>query len=637
MAIAEDRRRLATRLTWLRVSVLVFFGLLAGGFWFFQVVQHTKFQEMAENNHQRTLSLRAPRGVIYDRTGQVLVENRSAFNISIVREHTKDLDRTITLLAEVTGVEEARVREVVDRHRREPAYRPIVVVQDATLAQVAAVTARRLDFELPDVVVQEVPTREYPGRGLAAHLIGYVGEASDQQIGDDGLAAGAIVGQSGVERVYNKALMGADGARRVVVNSVGREIRTLEEVPPSEGQRVRLSLNYAMQRAAEDAFRAYGYWGSAVVLDPRNGDVLTLTSLPAYDPNAFATGIDRAAWAALNTDELRPLQNRAIQGRYSPGSTFKVLVATAALEEGVITPERQIFCAGGGTFYGRFFQCLGRHGYMDLRHALEKSCNTYFYTVGDMLGVDRMHQWGEKLGLAGRSGIDLPNEIESIVPSTEWKRQRTGEKWYAGETISVAIGQGQLSVTPMSMAVMMATVANGGTRVVPRLVTAIDDGTGGGWREVPPPVSPYKPFLMKPSTVAAVHEGLWMAVNGSGTATRARIAGRDVAGKTGTAQVISLKGRARAAGSDKDLRDHGWFVFFAPRDNPEVAGVVFAEHSEHGYLAAPIAKHVMETYFAQKDGLPLPELKVPTPAGAAPAPAPAAPVRVAANTAAFER
>jgi penicillin-binding protein 2 len=637
MAIAEDRRRLAARLGWLRVAVLLVFGLLAGVFWFLQVVQHAKFQEMAENNHQRTLALRAPRGVIYDRTGEVLVENRSSFNISIVREHTKDLDRTVRLLARLTGIDEDHLRETVERHKREPSYRPIVVVHDATLDQVAAVTARRLDFELPDVIVQEVPTRQYPSQGLAAHLIGYVGEASDQQVADDGLSAGTIVGQSGVERVYNRNLMGEDGARRVVVNSVGREIRELEEVKPTEGQRLQLSINYAMQRAAEDAFRAYGYWGAAVVLDPRNGDVLTLTSLPAYDPNDFSTGIDRATWASLNTDKLRPLQNRAIQGRYSPGSTFKIVVAAAALEEGLVTPEHQIYCPGGANFYGRFFKChlAGGHGYVNMRHALEKSCNVYFYTLGNMLGIDRLYEYSKKLGLAGKSGIDLPNEIESIVPSTGWKKQRTGEKWYAGETISVAIGQGQLSVTPMSLAVMMATVANGGTRVVPRLVTAVDDGEGAGWRPVPPPDNPFKPMLMKPATVSALHDGLWMAVNQAGTAGRARIAGRDVSGKTGTAQVISNQGKARAGATEKDLRDHGWFVFFAPRDNPELAGVVFAEHSEHGYLAAPIARHVMETYFAQKDGLPLPP--PPRPPQAAPVPVPAAPARVAANTAAVDR
>jgi penicillin-binding protein 2 len=441
------------------------------------------------------------------------------------------------------------------------------------------------------------------------------------------VSTGAIVGQFGVERVYNKYLMGEDGAKRVVVNSTGREIRTLEMLPPTEGQRVQVAISYAMQKAAEDAFRAYGYWGAAVVLDPRNGDVLTMTSLPAFDPNAFATGIDRAAWNALITDKLVPLQNRAIQGRYSPGSTFKIVVATAALEEGLVTPEHQVYCPGGATFYGHYFRChlTGGHGYMNMRHALEKSCNVYFYTVGNMLGVDRLHDYANRLGLGGRSLIDLPNEVESVIPSTEWKRQRFGEKWYAGETISVSIGQGALAVTPTSLAVMMATVANGGTRVVPRLVTAVD--RGAGWEAMPPPPNPFKPVLMKPQTVAAIHDGLWMAVNAAGTATRGRVAGRDVSGKTGTAQVISNLGKERARGTDKDLRDHGWFVFFTPKDDPELAGVVFAEHSEHGYLAAPIARHIIETYYAEKEGRPLPVLNVPPPVP------PAAPARVVATTA----
>jgi penicillin-binding protein 2 len=621
MAIAEDRRRLTARLNILKGAIGVAFGLLACGFWFFQVVQHAKFKEMAENNHQRTLTLRAPRGVIFDRTGRLLVANRNAFNISIVREHTKDLDRTMRVLSTVTGVEEKFIREIVERHRREPSYRPIVVIADATLAQVASVTARRLDFELPDVIVQEVPTREYPDEAMAAHLIGYVGEANEDQMESDGVSTGSIVGQFGVERVYNKMLMGEDGAKRVVVNSVGREIRTLEEIAPVQGRRVQLTINYAMQKAAEEAFRAYGYWGSAVVLEPRTGEVLTLTSLPSFDPNDFATGIDHATWQQLNTDELHPLQNRAIQGRYQPGSTFKIVVATAALEEGLITPERKIYCPGGGTFYGRFFQChlKGGHGSVDLRRAIEKSCNTYFYTVGNMLGVDKMYKWSEKLGLALKSGIDLPNEIESIVPSTEWKPKKYNERWYPGETISVAIGQGQLAVTPVSMAVMMATVANGGTRVVPRLVKASDEGQG--WQPVAHPPSPFLPFVMKPETVAAIHDGLWLAVNGAGTAGRGRIAGRDVAGKTGTAQVISLQGRERARGkTDLNLNDHGWFVFMAPKDNPEVAGAVFVEHAEHGYFGATVAKHILETYFAQRDGLPLPVLNVPPPAPATPAP-----------------
>ena len=612
MAIAEDKRRLSTRITAIQVVVLGCFLLLVGGFWFFQIAQHTKFREMADNNHQRTLALRAPRGVIFDRHGRVVVDNRPSFNISILREHSKNLNRTISVLSSVTGVSAEEIREVVARHRHEPSYRPIVVIADATLDQIAAVAARRLDNELPEVVWQEVPTRKYPSDALAAHLVGYVGEASEAQLQETGLTLGAIVGQTGVEKNYNTMLMGKDGARRVVVNSLGREISEIEKIAPVEGRRVQLTLDLAMQKAAEEGFRKFGYWGSAIVIDPRSGDVLTLVSLPGYDPNAFMGGIDRAAYQALITDKLRPLQNRAIQGRYSPGSTFKLVVATAALQEGLITPSHTIYCGGGASFYGRHFKChlAGGHGSVDLRHAIEKSCNVYFYTLGNMLGVDRIHKWAVNLGLHGKSGIDLPNEQDSLVPSSEWKLQRTGERWYPGETISVAIGQGQNAVTPMGLAIMMTTLANGGQRHVPRLVKAVDEGKG--WQEVAT-TNPYKPLKFKRDTVQAIHDGLWLAVNAAGTAVRARIDGRDVAGKTGTAQVISLLGRERARGTDRDLRDHGWFVFMAPRDNPELAGVVFVEHGEHGYYGGTIARHIIETYYAEKEGRPLPRIEDLTP------------------------
>jgi penicillin-binding protein 2 len=625
MAVPEDRRRIGVRLAYLQVGAVLVFAVLAMSFWYLQVVQHAKFREMAENNHQRTLALRAPRGVLFDRHGRVLVENRHSFSVSIVREHTKDLDRTIRMLAAVARMDEARVKQIVDRHRYEPTYRPIVVIEDASLAQVAAITARRLDFELPDVVIQEVPTRQYPTDALAAHLFGYVGEAAESQVGD-GVNQGAIIGQSGVERIYNKLLMGRDGARRVVVNSTGREISEIGKIPPVEGRRVQLTIDYDLQKAAEDGFRHAGFNGAALVLDPHNGDVLSFVSLPSYDPNDFAAGIDRVTWSSLNTDKLRPLQNRVIQGRYSPGSTFKIVVAVAALEEGVVTPDFKVNCPGGGTFYGRYFKChlKGGHGVVDMRHAIEKSCNVYFYTLGNMLGVDKMHKWAVNLGLAGKTGIDLPNEQESLVPSTEWKKRTTGEKWYAGETISVAIGQGQNAVTPASLAVMMATVANGGTRVTPRVIKAIDEGDGV-LKPVPPAAVADK-VAFRPDTLAALRDGLWMVVNAAGTGGRGRLEGRDVSGKTGTAQVISISGRQAARGkTDRDLRDHGWFVFFAPKDNPELAGVIFGEHNEHGYLGAPIAKHVIDTYFAKKEGKPLPTL---TPR---PAPVPAAASVVAPN------
>jgi penicillin-binding protein 2 len=579
---------------------------------------------MAEENHMRKLPLPAPRGVLFDRHGEILVENRNTFIIALVREQSKDLDKTLHALAEATGADEAVMRETVNRRRREPSYRPIVLIDNASLEQVIAVSARRT--ELPGIIHQEVPTRKYPASAMAAHLFGYVGEVTEAQLKTAeyaGIEPGAVVGHSGVEKALNRLLMGADGERYVIVNSLGREIEELREQQPAEGRRVQLTIDADLQKAAENGFRHFGlvnggkaYNGAAVILDPNSGEVLSLVSLPAFDPNKFAVGIDSATWSSLRDDRLRPLQNRALQATYSPGSTFQLVVATAALEEGLATPEYRVFCPGGATFYGRYFQChlKGGHGSVDMRHAIEKSCNVYFYTLGNLLGVDRIHKWASLLGLGERNNSDLPNEVRGLVPSTEWKRRVMKDKWYAGETISVAIGQGQVNVTPLSLAVMMMTLANGGTRYTPHLLKAVDEGNGWQPASTPPPISQ---VAMKEGTVQAVHDGLWLAVNGAGTAGRARLPGRDVSGKTGTAQVISLSG-AKAAKGKIDVRDHGWFVFFAPRDKPEIAGVIFAEHAEHGYYGASIARHIIDTFYAKKEGRPLPELP-PIPVAAAPA------------------
>jgi penicillin-binding protein 2 len=612
MAIAEDKRRMNTRIVAIQAVVLGAFVLLVGSFWFFQVAQRDKFREMAENNHQRTLPLRAPRGVILDRHGRPLVENRNSFNVSILREHSVDLDGTIRLLANVTGEPEEQIRETVARHRGEPTYRPIVVVHDATFEQLAAVAARQVD--LPDVVIQEVPTRKYPPDALAAHLIGYVGEANESQIAERGYSLGTIVGQTGVEKNYNDFLMGQDGARRVMVNSLGREIDELESQQPIEGRALRLTIDLDMQKALEAGFRHYKYWGAAAFIDPSNGDVLAMTSLPAYDPNEFATGIDSVTWTGLNKDPLRPLNNRLIQGTYPPGSTFKVLMAVVGLQEGIITPSTRVQCSGGGVFYGRYFQCWNKrgHGSIDLRHAIEQSCNVYFYTIGARLGnrIDVIHKWAERLGLSGRTGIDLPNEVPSFVASSEWSQRVRKQPWYPGETVSVSIGQGAVAVTPIGLAMFAATIANGGTLFEPQLVREVFDGQD--WKPVPRP-EPRARTPMDPEHVDAIHEGMWMVVNAAGTGNRARMPGYDVAGKTGTAQAnISLENLKRLTGeAAKRYRDHGWWIFYAPSKKPEVAGVIFTENSEHGYLGAPIAKHVLETYFAKKEGRPLPVLKDP--------------------------
>jgi len=619
-AAAEHRRDFESRIGVLRIAAIVFFVALAVAFWILQVVQHTKYEEWADKNYLRTIPLRAPRGVLFDRNGRVLVENRDAFTIVLLRERTADLNRAIARLAEAVGWPEERVREPIQAAvaRKEPAFRPVLVVDHATMAQVVAVKARQL--ELPEVEVLQVPTRRYPDDSLAAHVFGYVGQIRDDQLGRTeyaGLEPGALVGQAGLEREYNTDLRGEDGRSNVVVNSVGRQIQPLGQDDPHEGERLQLTIDYDMQKALEDGFHAAGFNGAAAFLDPNTGEILAMTSLPSYDPNVFASGMDRTAWAGLIGDPLNPMSNRLIQGKYSPGSTFKIVTAMAGLGEHLITPDFKVNCTGGATFYGRYFKCNKVHGTVDLRHAIEQSCNVFFYTVGQKLSIDTIYDYAKKLGLVGKTGIDLPGENDSFVANSEWKMREYRQPWYPGETISVAIGQGAVSVTPIALATMISTVANGGTLVTPHLVRA-RDADGKGWQTVPMP-APRGKVELSQDDLQAVRDGLWLVVNGNGTGGRARIDGKDVSGKTGTAQVISLTG-SKIAAAKMDVRDHGFFVFFAPRDHPQVAGIVFAEHGLHGSAATPIAKYVLETYFNKLEGKPPPPM--PATIKAAPIPEP---------------
>ncbi len=624
----EERRTSQGRLLSLRIVLIAALAILAVAFWSLQVLQHDKYEELAANNFTRAIPLRAPRGVLFDRTGRVLVENRYSFTIAIVREETKDLDATIRRVADVTGVPEAQVREAVRRRLSEPVFRPLPIIEHATFAQVAAVTARHL--EMPEIKVQQVPTRKYP-TAMAAQLFGYVGEVTEAQLQTAAYAnlqPGAIVGKDGIEKVYNDRLMGVDGNRLFSVNSKGREIDEVRKEDPVDGQRLQLTLDLDLEQALEDAFKQSGYAGAAAFLDPKTGEVLAMTSRPSYDPNDFANGLDSATWSRLLSDPQKPMTNRLIQGTYSPGSTFKIAMSVAALETGVIGPDFTVYCPGHFEYGGRSFKCSlpgGRgHGLVNLRQAIEKSCNVFFYTVGARMKIDTIHDYAARLGLVGKTGIDLPGEQDSFVASTAWSERVRKQPWYPGETISVSIGQGAVSVTPIALATMISTIANGGTLITPHLLKSVDEGSG--WQPISTP-APKSELFIKPDHLQAIRDGLWMVVNEAGTGSGARIAGRDVSGKTGTAQVISNEGRAKANGrTDKDLRDNAWFVFFAPRDHPQIAGVVFVEHGGHGgTTATPIAKHVLETFFAKQDGLPLPALP-PAPGATAPAtPAPAAP------------
>jgi penicillin-binding protein 2 len=589
--IYEDLRVVQSRLVVLQGVAVSVVALLVVQFWNLQVIRARHFRELAENNRSRLVTLAAPRGALLDREGRVLVGNRPSFNVVLVPEHAVDLDRVVSRLASTLGMGEGAIRERLAR--RQP-YRPVVVKVDAPLADVAALEARRL--ELPEVSVEVVPLRSYPLASAAAHALGRVGEISERQLElpeHKGLGPGSLVGQAGIEARYNRALMGRDGFRRVIVNSRGLEVTEAERQPPVDGPSLTLSIDASLQAAMEKAFE--GRAGSAVALDPETGEVLAMTSTPAYDPNEFTTGIDASLWASLASSPDTPLMNRVIQGTYSPGSTFKIVVSTAALEEGVITPGTTFYCPGYLAVYNTVFHCANPrgHGVMDLRRAIANSCNVYFYQVGIRLEIARLAKWAKLMGLGAPTGIDLPAEASGLMPSPEWKMRIFKTPWYAGETVSVAIGQGQVSATPLQMARAIAVIANGGRLVRPHLARSAAAA----------PV----PLGIHPETIAAVKEGL-ASVVAEGTGWRARLQTVEVCGKTGSAQVVA-RSRLEKTPEAFELLPHGWFLAFAPADRPRIALAVIVEHGRSGgESAAPVARGILAHYFG---------LDHPAPPGAA--------------------
>jgi penicillin-binding protein 2 len=581
--IYEDLRVVQARLAVLQAAAVVLVAVLVVQFWNLQVVRARHFRELAENNRSRVVTLAAPRGALLDRAGLLVVGNRPAFNVVLAPEHAANLDRVAVRLASTLGVGEAAIRERLAR--RQP-YRPVVLKTDASLADVAALRARRR--ELPEVSVEVVPLRSYPLAAAAAHALGRVGEITERQLQQPefkDLAPGSLVGQAGLESRYNRELMGRDGFRRVIVNSRGLEVTEAEREAPEDGPSLTLTIDASLQAAMEKAFE--GRAGAAVALDPRTGEILALASTPAYDPNAFTTGIDASLWTSLATDPRTPLMNRVIQGAYSPGSTFKIVAATAALEEGLITPATTFYCPGYLAVYNTVFHCnvAGGHGVMDLRRAIAHSCNVYFFQVGIRLEIGRLEKWGKRLGLGAPTGVDLPYEAAGLMPGPEWKTRVSRTPWYAGETVSVAIGQGQVSATPLQLARLVAVIANGGSLVRPHLAKT---ASGGGPLSVP--------VGLRPETIAAVREGLRSVVT-EGSGIRARLATVDVCGKTGSAQVVA-KARLEKSPNAFELQPHGWFVAFAPAENPRIALAVLVEHGRSGAASAvPVARQILAHFF----------------------------------------
>jgi len=591
--IYEDMRLAQARVAVLQYSVVVACATLLVVFWYLQVLRGRHYRELADNNQSRQIPIQAPRGPMLDRSGVILAENRASFSILLRPEDCPNLDAIIASLSRLLHVSESQIRERIAR--RGAPFQLVVVKANASEQDVASIVARRL--ELPQLEVNPVPLRSYPLGPAGAHALGRVGEITERQLGSDdyaGVHAGTLVGQAGLEASYNRFLMGREGVRRVIVNSHGVEVREEKHEEAVDGPRLELTLVAALQRAMEQAFARRA--GCGVAIDPRTGEVLALVSRPSFDPNDFSTGIDPTRWARLMADPDTPLIDRVIQGQYSPGSLFKVVMATAALEEGVVTPETILHCAGQITLYGNVFHChrAQGHGAISLRRALAESCNVYFYQVGVRLAIGRIARYAQKLGLGAPTGLDLPHEMSGLIPDPEWKQRVQGKPWYAGETVSVAIGQGQVTVTPLQMACVAACVANGGRLPKPYFVRAI-----GG---VPQPHTAPQPVGLKPETLAAVRDGMWAVVNEHGTGWRAQITGHDVCGKTGSAQVVSHEHLARSGGANEELLPHAWFIGFAPRDNPRVAFAFLVEHGgAGGEAAAPVAQAFLQRFFGEND------------------------------------
>jgi penicillin-binding protein 2 len=574
-------------------------------------------------NSVRTARLEAQRGEIVDREGRVLAKTRSAWQLDVVPSDLQRREVTFAALGQLLERDPAELVADVGQPRGIARFRPVRL--DGDLDEVALARVETHRFALPGVSTRVRPLRHYLDGAIAAHVLGTLGEIRGEQLEQEAFESyrsGDIIGQTGLEAVLEGPLHGRSGGRNVMVDAAGREVQVLDEIAPEAGSRVVLTLDLDLQRAAWEAFHDVPEgeppkMGSAVAIDVRNGDVLVMLSQPSFDPNAFSGGIDAPTWKALTGDEWDPLRNRAIQNHYPPGSIHKAIVASALLQEGVVNAHSRIFCPGSFRFGGRTYRCWKKegHGSVDLHKALQQSCDVFFYTFGVQLGIDKLANIAKSFGLGQPTGVDLPGEASGLIPSSEWKQRRFGERWYPGETVSAAIGQGYNLYTPIQLAVSYAAVASG-QRIEPRLVLRIESDEGV---EVMPP-SRATPVGVAPEYLELVRRGMTAVVEEpGGTGGRARVPGVRVAGKTGTAQVVQLQHTEGMAESQIPIRyrDHAWFGAFAPADAPEIAVGVFVEHGLHGSTGAgPVVQRILARYF-EKRGMtpPAPKLAGPVTGG----------------------
>src|SRR5215467_7024535 len=606
---SRDEKLSPVRLTAVQYIILAIFLSLAYGLWELQVSQSDYYSAEAEENRVRNVPILAPRGKILDRNGRPIVENYRSLTALLLRDSSRNLVNDAERIAAGLHLDPQEVREKIRRFAYTPQYEPIYLKEDITPDEEAFIEAHKT--ELPELDTIMAYRRLYPLKGFMAHLIGYVGEVSEDMLNQPGFELydpGDVVGKSGVELQYNSILMGKNGSRQVVVNSHGREVgKPLAEKPAEKGKDLKLTIDVDLQIAAEQALE--GRNGAIVAMDPHTGEILAMVSRPTFNPNDFAVRINRGDWNKLVTDPDKPLLNKAIQAQLAPGSVFKIVMATAGMQEG-IAQNLHVNCNGGAEFYGRYFKCWvvaehRVHGDVDITKGIYQSCDVFFYTLAEKLGIGKIAQYATAFGLGQKTGVDLPQEASGVMPSEEWKLRNFRQKWFAGETISVGIGQGAVATTPIQLARAIGAIASGGRMVRPHVTNPTD---------LPPGVVeasnvPEQATIpIDPKNWETITDAMAAVVNPGGTAALSHLQDIDFAGKTGSAQTISNALKARLGAEGKKFKDNGWFVGVEPRRNPEIVVCALLEEGEHGYLAARTAAKVIKAYVDKERRNPPPKV-----------------------------
>jgi penicillin-binding protein 2 len=573
----------------LAVLASIGFVVLIGQLWYLQALEGGRLQELSDKNRIRVRPVAAPRGILFDRNGLPLVDNRPAFTLSLIPREMEDPNTVLARLSVLLKIPLQELQASLDRVATD-SLRPVRIRRGLSLEDVTKVEERKL--ELPGVIVEVEPQRVYPTNTFAAHLLGYVREVSEEQMRQGRYRRGDMIGQSGLERLLDDYLRGTDGGEQIEVDALGRPVRIVKREEPNPGAQVITTVDRRIQEAAERALA--GRPGAVVAIDPRNGDILAMTSSPAFGLDQFTGSLDRDEWLRIVRDPMTPLMNRALQSQYAPGSVFKVVVAAAGLQEGSLTPADHIHCNGEFHMGGWTFKDWkeGGHGHVDLRSALIHSCNIFFYQAGLKVGADAIVRYARAFGLGALPGTDLGMEKAGFIPIPSVSRRRHRHGWQAGDTVNISIGQGPVLVTPMQVARMMAAIANGGILWKPRLVERVERADGtlayASASKMTGQVN------LSPVVLAFLRSALVGVVNEGGTGAAARLPGVSIAGKTGTAQSVAKSDASKG-------QDHAWFASFAPANDPQVVLVVLVERGgKGGQVAAPIARQIYQAIFLEK-------------------------------------